>query len=143
MAQQDLIERVGYLSTPTHSWSENELQELEAYAVANNKRLNITGVLLATPDRFLQILEGAPEVIYPLMEKIGFHPGHRDLRVFSTHPDSNRLSGKWMAVTTDHRLPDETRKHLDDIFSSFEQQARENHPLTPDQISFLGKIAQY
>ena len=47
-----------YASVATHDYAENELDTILETAVRNNARLEVTGLLLYSNRRFLQVLEG-------------------------------------------------------------------------------------
>lgn len=74
-----------------------ELAELLRRARAYNRRQDLTGILLYTPDgRFLQVLEGpAPAVRHLYFNRIAPDPRHGDVRVFSEGPALWRSFAGW------------------------------------------------
>ncbi len=79
---ESLIELV-YISAARNPFTPPALRELLAGARVNNRRLGVTGLLLHADGSFLQVLEGAPDVVDALYTKIAEDPRHhRILRVF-------------------------------------------------------------
>ena len=59
-----------YTSYTHHHMPEDELKSLLKTSVKNNKKLGITGLMLYSEKKFIQILEGEKEVVSGLFEKI-------------------------------------------------------------------------
>jgi hypothetical protein len=64
-------------------------------AARNNKRLGITGALLACDDWFLQVLEGKRIDVDTLYERIARDPAHGDIRKIASRPIADRGFAAW------------------------------------------------
>lgn len=71
--------RFMYMSTATIDFSNEELEELLEKARVNNKKRNITGLLIVKGRTFIQCLEGKEEDVLAIYEKIKNDDRHRDL----------------------------------------------------------------
>lgn len=61
-------------------WS-SSLADIQSTSINNNSKLNITGLLIATPDWFAQLLEGPPENVDRVMMSILADPRHTDVKI--------------------------------------------------------------
>ena len=68
-----------YVSSAVKSFTRSELRELLAVCVANNRPLEITGMLLYKDGNFMQVLEGDEASWRGVHEKILRDPRHRGL----------------------------------------------------------------
>ena len=64
-------------------------------SIANNRGLDITGLLLVHQDWFVQVLEGRFEKVQTLYGKIAADPRHRDAVVISAGPADARDFAEW------------------------------------------------
>ncbi|WP_188312149.1 BLUF domain-containing protein, partial [Salinarimonas soli] len=99
------LTRVTYMSRATslmqHPSPEIARARLEAEAQQHNKRLGITGALLASPDWFVQTLEGCHAAVMETLGRISRDRRNTDLRVFAIESGGQRLfAGWWMHVAT-------------------------------------------
>ena len=137
----NLIERIGYISETIQSWSTSEILELTTSSQKRNTKLNITGILLVGSNYFIQILEGEPKNLLPLIEKIGLDKRHQNLRIFSSYPDNTRLSNDWMAVIETEKLSPHAQSDLIEFKKRIEQNKITNSSLTEADIAFLRSLA--
>ena len=70
------MQAVLYLSKANQALSKDELKVLEKVSSANNKKLDLSGYLYYDGTKFLQYLEGEPEVLNKLLETIRQDPRH-------------------------------------------------------------------
>lgn len=85
-----------YTSRATHRITASDLDRLTATASDLNRSLNITGLLLYGGGRYLQLLEGPPEVVDRLYrDDISKDPRHTDCMVLMKEPCEARLLPKW------------------------------------------------
>jgi hypothetical protein len=90
----DLVEVV-YVSAAVRPFSADELRELLRVARTNNGRVGVTGMLVYAQCSFLQVLEGRPDDVMRVFERIQHDRRHyRVLRMFST-PKPERHFGDW------------------------------------------------
>jgi hypothetical protein len=59
--------------------SESDLREILSASRAGNERAGITGALLTGDGWFAQVLEGSPEAVHALAERIQRDPRHHDV----------------------------------------------------------------
>jgi hypothetical protein len=71
------------------------VKKIVADAVAQNRLLQITGSLMFTGTNFAQIMEGPPDSIAALMERLGKDRHHRDIVVLEDIAIADRRFGKW------------------------------------------------
>ncbi|MDM0010580.1 BLUF domain-containing protein [Variovorax sp. J22G73] len=70
-----------YTSQDAMKMTVQEARKLAKSASVQNAKLGITGMLVFDGERFCQHLEGAPEAIRKMFEKILRDPRHADIRV--------------------------------------------------------------
>jgi hypothetical protein len=95
-----------YVSSAVKAFSKDELVELLATARDNNARLGITGLLLYKDGNFMQMLEGEPEKVGALADKIAADPRHRGLAVLYKAPIEERQFPDWAMGFRDLRSPE-------------------------------------
>lgn len=80
MARKQL-KQVIYTSTAAIPFTQDELRKLMEVSRRNNRRRKITGMLLYDVPQFLQVIEGPPEQIDELVNRLKSDTRHRDFRV--------------------------------------------------------------
>ncbi|MCX9146876.1 BLUF domain-containing protein [Erythrobacter sp. WG] len=83
-----------YISTAP-SLPRDEVDAILAASARNNPALGITGLLLFNGRNFLQLLEGEPEVVAALMERITADPRHTGVSVLDRRSVSARTCPDW------------------------------------------------
>lgn len=91
---------VSRCAVPASLWS-SALADIQSVSVANNSALNITGLLIATPDWFAQLLEGPPENVDRVMMSILADPRHYDVRIVRREMIAKRRGPTWRLVRFD------------------------------------------
>lgn len=76
---------------------------------ANNGLGGISGVLWSDNQCHLQVLEGPPEAVAAVFERIAYDERHHDLRVLVDAVDSERVFSDWAMASL---LPGETDAEL-------------------------------
>ena len=95
-----MLKRVKYVSRFAQPFRENELEELGQRSAENNKKLEITGVLITSGGLFYQVLEGPPEAVDEIFGAIQADKRHTDLLVLGIEEDiSQRLYPEWSMKT--------------------------------------------
>ncbi|KAL9658275.1 hypothetical protein ABK040_015598 [Willaertia magna] len=82
--------------------SESEIEEIGVIAAEKNAKQNITGVLLACKGFFFQLIEGEPEDIYNLYQKLHYDNRHYELQKLTEQHgiyEHDRLFGNWNMKT--------------------------------------------
>lgn len=89
-----LIELV-YTSTAVQNYSDEELEAILKTSVQNNKRRNITGLLLYAKGTFMQVLEGETDVVDALVDIIKSDPRHQNIEMHLRTPVFEREFSEW------------------------------------------------
>lgn len=84
-----------YASVATKSLNEAEIEDLRLQSCENNKRDEITGMIITRGDRFLQALEGPQVTVENTFLRIIVDPRHHSLAVLSRRLISRREYGEW------------------------------------------------
>ncbi|MCP4586586.1 BLUF domain-containing protein [Pseudoalteromonas sp.] len=87
--------RVIYCSTVTSELKKESFIDMVRASVANNKQLDITGILLFDGHYFFQVLEGEKEKVQSLLSKIRLDVRHKAIETLSSRAISTRLFPKW------------------------------------------------
>lgn len=90
-----MLTRVKYVSRFSRALSSREVEAIVDQAQRRNATVGITGVLLAFGDVFMQILEGPPDVVRAVMERIAGDRRHRDLVVVRRQEVERPIFGGW------------------------------------------------
>ena len=72
------------------------LADILSHSIARNEACEITGVLLATENTFIQFIEGPNIQLTHLANSIFRDPRHNNLTVLSVKDEQNRHFPKWM-----------------------------------------------
>lgn len=79
----------------------NELQAIHSISVARNTSLSITGLLIASPSFFAQVLEGPEANVEAVMTSIVQDERHRDVVVFRRENAKERQFANWQMALYD------------------------------------------
>jgi hypothetical protein len=90
-----MLKRITYVSRFAKPFSESELEELGALSAANNKELDVTGVLMTTGGIFFQVLEGPPDAVDRVYDAIEGDSRHSNLVVLEVERDTERRYPDW------------------------------------------------
>eukprot|EP01061_Rhynchopus_euleeides_P005850 TRINITY_DN1497_c0_g1_i6.p1 TRINITY_DN1497_c0_g1~~TRINITY_DN1497_c0_g1_i6.p1 ORF type:complete len:851 (+),score=255.24 TRINITY_DN1497_c0_g1_i6:131-2554(+) len=90
-----LLTRLCYVSQSVESFTEGEVAAMIKKAAVNNASLGVTGVIMKVGEYFIQILEGMPEVVETLFQKIKKDPRHRDVTVTTVREVDSRQFSTW------------------------------------------------
>lgn len=90
----DLISVV-YTSTASQPFRSSALEDLLTTCRRLNTQRGVTGMLLYRDGRFIQILEGAPDVVDLLVETIRRDHRHHDLRILLRDGIAERRFSDW------------------------------------------------
>lgn len=95
----DDLQRVAYCSDAVRpDLAIQTLAEILGVSDRNNRRDNLTGVLLVSKGRFFQVLEGAPADVDRALGRIGQDPRHRNLQIVTRKAVDRRLFHQWGMV---------------------------------------------
>ena len=92
------IFRLTYLSKPVKPFSDADFDDIESKSVAANHDRDVTGLLIVSGERILQVLEGREAAVRELYAKIEVDSRHTILKVASAVEDEERLLLTWSMV---------------------------------------------
>ena len=84
-----------YISSATHEFSPEELNEILAKSRVNNSDLGVTGMLIYSAGNIIQVLEGKKDAINNLLSRIDRDGRHFGLIKLIDKPIENRSFGEW------------------------------------------------
>jgi hypothetical protein len=86
---------IAYMSRAVRPLSDQELQGLLDQCRRDNAHHQVTGVLFYSHGNIAQLIEGAPEVLEPLFERIARDGRHSDVRKLVQRPIAARSFAEW------------------------------------------------
>jgi len=89
-----LIQSV-YSSVATEPMPKSKLYKILVQARLNNKLSDVTGLLVFVEGMFLQVLEGKPEVVSSILEKISNDRRHKDINILYKTTIEQRTFPTW------------------------------------------------
>lgn len=129
------IRQIFYVSAAQAALSPDAVNRILHASRRNNGKADITGCLLFSGRTFAQVLEGAPQAVQPLAERIAADPRHSRLRVVATRDVQRRSYASWsMAYLYSLDLEDELRGLLDGACDP-EQAQRLLQRMQPDAVA--------
>lgn len=94
-----MLLRIVYRSTATGAFFDTQLEELARAAQANNRRNNVTGVLVYTGVKFVQVLEGEADIVDATFQRIGQDSRHSGIQMMFRGAIEERMFGDWAMMT--------------------------------------------
>lgn len=91
----DELYRMVYTSARKANCDDDDIQSILEAAQKNNSKLGVTGILVHTNDRFIQVLEGELMNIMMLYRKISKDPRHAGARIRFCEPVKERHFANW------------------------------------------------
>ncbi len=105
--------RLMYLSEAAPALDWNDFKQIMVKSEENNAKLHITGILLLSDNKFLQVLEGEVKALNGLYEKIIQDERHLNSLLLSYTPIHERHFTEWsMRGINAALLPPEQREFL-------------------------------
>lgn len=95
MNKSEILYNLIYLSSTSKDWPEEELQTLLNSARKENQSFGITGILLHTNNKFMQVLEGPETMVSRLYNNIKKDKRHSNLLVLMEGCIHERIFGNW------------------------------------------------
>ncbi|MBQ0958927.1 BLUF domain-containing protein [Ideonella sp. 4Y11] len=86
---------LAYSSTATQPMSAVEIGQLLLKARMFNASVGVSGVLLHDSRQFLQYLEGPPDAVERVWQRVSASPRHQQLTVLMREPTETRLFADW------------------------------------------------
>jgi hypothetical protein len=96
-----MLSQLVYVSTRKPNCSAEEIEKILESCEKNNPPLNITGVLLYSERKFIQLVEGESKVIVGLYDKIKKDTRHLNPMMISYNPVSEKSFPSWHMAKRD------------------------------------------
>lgn len=93
--KKEKLVRYIYASAQTEKFSHADIIALLKIARKNNSALGVSGVLLYDSGSFFQVLEGEPDVLQALYEKITSDKRHKRIVKIIVEPIESRSFSEW------------------------------------------------
>jgi len=90
-----MLYRLIYMSTAKNLFTENELEDLMEKSKQNNKKIDVTGLLLTKGKTFIQCLEGEKDNVEELYSKIENDDRHDDVIELIEEEIDSRIFTDW------------------------------------------------
>jgi hypothetical protein len=90
-----MLSQLVYVSTRNASCTDTEIEKILASCKKNNPPLQITGVLLYTDTKFIQLVEGESKIIMGLYDKIKADSRHSRPIMISYGPIKEKAFPSW------------------------------------------------
>ena len=107
-----VLKRIRYISEYSDALGSDELRQVAADSARNNKRDQITGLLISAGNLFFQLLEGPPAAVDECYRRIKEDPRHTNVLLLGMEVgDMERLCPDWDMKGID--LNDESQERFD------------------------------
>jgi hypothetical protein len=90
-----MLSQLVYVSNRKPNCTEAEIEKILASCKKNNPPLNITGILLYSDKKFIQLVEGESKVIMELYDKIKKDVRHANPMMISLNPIKEKSFPSW------------------------------------------------
>lgn len=90
-----MLSQLVYVSNRRPSCTQQEIDKILDACTKNNPSLGITGVLLYTDTKFIQLVEGDAKVVTGLYDKIKLDPRHSNTMMISYGPIREKSFPSW------------------------------------------------
>lgn len=135
------IFRLTYLSKPTASFTDADLDDIEDKSVGANNARDVTGLLIVHDDSILQILEGREEAVRELYAKIAKDSRHTISKVVCEREDEERLLLTWsMVVRETTNIPAEISEQYQQVYDEL-LDSESRTEITIDHIDLFKTIS--
>ena len=95
-----MLKRLKYVSRSSREMTEEEIVELGRVSVFNNRRDEITGILVEASGLFFQVIEGEDSVVDALYDRILADDRHTEMLLLNVQRDiERRLFPAWAMKT--------------------------------------------
>jgi hypothetical protein len=97
-----LLKQLVYSSVATKEFSKDDLQKLLVKSRSNNKRDDISGLLLFRHACFIQVLEGPPNKVDSCYQRIKNDQNHAQVLILYQTELNSRAFGSWTMAFNDN-----------------------------------------
>lgn len=113
-----MLKRIKYVSRFRRGLTHADLQRIGEQSGRNNEREGITGLLMTEGGVFLQIVEGPPDAVDRLYERILADDRHRDVVLIASEEGAERLFPGWTMRVIDLKSGDPRTEPLRALFDA-------------------------
>lgn len=111
--------RLIYISSASDETSISDIRDILSTAVAHNREMEITGLLMYNGLNFMQVLEGNQDDVEPLFEKISKDTRHISVASILQGEADTRIFAPWSMLfkkvkpeTTEQDIPEVTMSEI-------------------------------
>ncbi len=90
-----MLIRLFYASEISPACTETDVQVILGQAQIRNRRLDVTGMLAKSDKHFCQVLEGRPDAVDAVMDRVRRDRRHTRVRVLLEQPGDRRMFEGW------------------------------------------------
>ena len=137
------IFRLTYLSRPVNPFTDADLDDIESKSVEANNARDVTGLLIVSGDRVLQILEGREEAVRDLYTKIEADKRHTVVKLVCAVEDEVRLLLTWsMVVRGSTGVPPHLLEQFAETYDEL-LEAESQSEISIDHVDLFKEIALF
>lgn len=133
------LHQLVFESALTHA-SEANLAQIFSASRRNNKRNNITGMVLCAGRKVISILEGEHEVVKQTFQRICGDQRHRIAQVVCEHPIQERSFSKW---NTGYRLSQPPLNRQNSVFDGYFLDGFDLHAFRTQQRNMTQALSNF
>lgn len=93
--EQELLLQLIYISGASVPFSQKELKSLLKKAREKNHEVDVSGILIFHDGAFFQVLEGPPEAVYTIYDRISQDPRHDEIKLLLKSEVEERSFPDW------------------------------------------------
>lgn len=137
------IFRLTYLSNPVTPFTEADFDDIESKSLEANNARDVTGLLIVTNDRILQILEGREDAVRDLYAKIKADRRHTITKLVTEVEDEERMLLTWsMVVRSVAGIPPDILEQYAQLYNKL-LLAESQSEITIDHVELLKSISLF
>ena len=119
------LKRITYVSKLNAPLNEADILEIGRLASLNNRKIDVTGILISVHGYFFQILEGEESIVDKLVEKISRDNRHAELTILSAESEcEEHIFSEWSMKTV---ALSESKDHMLQAISIMLQNIAQSH----------------
>lgn len=104
-----MLEGLIYVSAPNPSLARADIEHILTSARRNNETQSVTGILLYSPQMFVQVLEGPADILDQTLETIKADGRHSDVTLLTRDTVDQRVFANWSMAFRDIEESDSDR----------------------------------
>jgi hypothetical protein len=137
------IFRLTYLSNPVKPFTDADFDDIEIKSIIANNARDVTGLLIMSDNRILQIIEGREAAVRALYAKIEADGRHAITKMVSEAEDSERLLLTWsMVVRNIEGIPADVLEQYARVYDEL-LHAESQSEITIDHVELFKSISLF